>query len=251
MKRSVLVGLVLLVTISCTGGSSDSPNPGAPSPTPSPSPAPAPSTFALSGRVTESAPTTANAIGGATVTIVDGPNGGKSTATDGSGNYSFSGLTAGGFTVRATAGGYQESSQGVTLTANRSANFGLRPNPQTLDNQLEDDVNGGSTVCPDFFTTSRQPCKAYPIPAHNGGRLTAVLTWTGGSSFFPTNDLDLALLKDPRANPEDRVVISRSATSYQEEISADLTAGVMYYVHVLYNSGSTSQHFTLRITRPN
>ena len=42
-------------------------------------------------------------IPAATVSIVDGPDGGKSTTTDGAGNYKFTGLQQSTFTVRQTS----------------------------------------------------------------------------------------------------------------------------------------------------
>jgi hypothetical protein len=83
----------LLAAMACSGSSTTtaptpaptstaSPTP-APSPTPSPTP---PTTFVLTGRITDS--TTLAPISGATVSI----NGRHRTTTDGSGNYSVTGL---------------------------------------------------------------------------------------------------------------------------------------------------------------
>lgn len=82
-----------------------------------------PATFSLSGQVTDSA--SGAGIPGATVSIVDGPNAGKSARTDGSGNYGFTDLQQSGFTVTASASSYVSQSKGVTLTSNQTLSFQL------------------------------------------------------------------------------------------------------------------------------
>lgn len=84
---------------------------------------PTPTAWSLTGQVTDS--TTSTPIPGATVSIVDGPNAGKSTTTDTSGSYSFTGLQQSGFTVNVSADGYFSSSKGVTLTSNQTVSFHL------------------------------------------------------------------------------------------------------------------------------
>jgi hypothetical protein len=66
---------------------------------------------------------------GATVTIIDGPNGGRSTVTDGNGNYAFSGLTQGNANVSATASGYIARTFGVFINGTNTLSFSL----QTID----------------------------------------------------------------------------------------------------------------------
>jgi Carboxypeptidase regulatory-like domain len=94
------------------------------------SPTPTSRTFTLSGQVTEALQT--NPIAGARVSIGDGPNAGRSATTDTSGSYSLSGLQPSGFTVSASADGYQPRSQAVDLTSDKTLNFGLdRSGPRT------------------------------------------------------------------------------------------------------------------------
>ena len=111
----------------------------------SPSPSPNPSTaFSLSGKVSNMA--TSASIAGATVSIIDGPNAGRSATTDMSGNYSFNALQQSGFTVNASAADYIVQSQSVTLTSNHTLNFRLRPQPPaiTLTGQVTDATTGGA-----------------------------------------------------------------------------------------------------------
>ncbi len=106
--------LALLVCVAGCGGDS---NPSSPSTNPQPS-----STFTLSGTVTDQAGTP---LGGANVVVQDGPNSGKSAGTNGSGSYTLSGLSAGGFTVKASKQYYSPDAHGVTLAANGTQHFTL------------------------------------------------------------------------------------------------------------------------------
>jgi cytoskeletal protein CcmA (bactofilin family) len=81
------------------------------------------STTALSGQVTNL--NTGGAISGATVSI-SGPTSASTTA-DASGNYSFSGIPAGTYTVTGTAGGYQARSySGVLVTSGQTTTQNLQ-----------------------------------------------------------------------------------------------------------------------------
>lgn len=112
MRRTVL--LFALVLSSACGSSNSTPSP---SPTP-----PTPTTYTLSGHVVD---TNNTPLGGATVQVIDGPNAGKSANTDGSGNYTLSSLTQGGFTARARKQYYNEFAKPVTLTSNQNLDFSL------------------------------------------------------------------------------------------------------------------------------
>jgi Carboxypeptidase regulatory-like domain len=119
-KRGCVVGLLILA--SACGSNS----------TTSPTPTPTATKFSLTGQVAESTPTTIKAIPGATVTIVDGPNAGKSATTDGSGNYNLTGLQPSGFTVNVSANNYVSQSSGVTLTSNQTLSFRLNRATSTV-----------------------------------------------------------------------------------------------------------------------
>ena len=74
---------------------------------------PAPTTVTLNGSVTWPG----GRVAGARITILDGPNAGRTATANSNGDYSFdSTLTAGNANVSATATGYEERRQGVTLT---------------------------------------------------------------------------------------------------------------------------------------
>jgi hypothetical protein len=92
-------------------------------------PTTSPARFSLDGQVTDSV--TGAPISGAAVSIVDGPNAGKSTRTEALGTYSFIQLEQSGFTVQVSAANYLSESKGVTLTSNQTLAFRLMPQAPT------------------------------------------------------------------------------------------------------------------------
>ena len=151
---------------------------------PSPTPTPTAATFSLTGTVADS--TTASGIGGAAVRIVDGPNAGKSATTDGSGNYSLTGLQLSGFTVSVSAASYVPQSRGVTLTSNQTLSFGLNhpPTPNfTLTGQVTDSATSapisGATVSINGRYTTTSPT----VLGHYSARRLAE---AGAASTTPT-----------------------------------------------------------------
>jgi hypothetical protein len=134
MLKQLCAALLLIATIACGGNKGTAPSP---SPTTTTPPTTA-TTFSLSGKVTASG--TLLAISGAQVSIIDGPNAGKSTTTDGSGSYTFAALQQSGFTVTVSAPNYMSQSLGVTLTSNQTLNLTLTqpPPPFLLTGQVTD-----------------------------------------------------------------------------------------------------------------
>jgi hypothetical protein len=232
MKRTLLV--FVLVAFGCT--KDDPTTPTNPNPSPSPTPPPAATTFTLTGRVTESAPTTSIGIAGARVAFNDGPNAGRSAAADSNGNYSFSGLTTGNANPNASAANYLDQARGLALTANATLNFTLMPTPRTLDENLTGSVSGGSPPCGTFLPN---PCVTRTIPLHHPGIIDATLTWNG------TADLDLELW---RGTTE---IASSDGVRGTERITADVTGGSNYEFRVIYYQGATIANYILRVIHPN
>src|SRR4051812_5398319 len=56
----------------------------------------------------------------ATITVVDGPNAGKSTTSNGHGYYTIENLGPGALVLRARRKSYGEVTMGITLNSNRS-----------------------------------------------------------------------------------------------------------------------------------
>ena len=109
-------------------------------------------TFTLYGYVTDSR--TARAVVGGRVTVLDGPNIDKSSATDGNGYYSIPGVVRGGFTARATASGYIQADMGIAVTSDTQMNFILAPIATTTvsTTSVTGPVTGPARV--DFRTNS-------------------------------------------------------------------------------------------------
>jgi hypothetical protein len=130
---AVLAGALLTTACGSDNPASPSPTPAVtPSPPPPPTPAPAPSPPAapvaasLSGTVATSA---GGPLAGASVTILDGSNAGRSTTTGSAGTYRFDGLQSSNGNVSAKAAGYQESIRGLYIDGNASLNFTLAAVP--------------------------------------------------------------------------------------------------------------------------
>ena len=113
-SRSAWLALVAFLTLSsvllqtgCGGALGASPS-APPSPTPGPPPPPPPASFSISGTI--------SAGTGASVTLSGTAS--SSTTADSSGNYSFTGLAAGSYTVTPTEAGFSISpaSQSVAIT---------------------------------------------------------------------------------------------------------------------------------------
>jgi hypothetical protein len=124
MTRCAIV-LIGLFVVSC-GGSSPAPT------SPTPTPTPTPTTFALSGGVIDNK-VNSTKVPNASLAIADGANAGRTTTSDGAGNYRFDGLTPGTFTVTSSAPNYINGSQSVTLgTTNKTQNIFMDPVPPPI-----------------------------------------------------------------------------------------------------------------------
>jgi Carboxypeptidase regulatory-like domain/Putative binding domain, N-terminal len=87
---------------------------------------PEPVTHTLGGVVTDEV--THGGIGGAVVEILNGVNTGAAATTDNSGAYTFSGLAAGTFRVRASSHGFDPRESDVTVPDQPRADFELHRN---------------------------------------------------------------------------------------------------------------------------
>jgi hypothetical protein len=116
----VVAQIVVLASLIAGCNSSDGPStPTAPT-TPT---APAPVATSLSGTVTSS---TGGPVPGASVTITDGSNAGRSTTTATNGTYRIDGLTASNGNVFARAGGFDDDGRGAFISGATTLNFTLR-----------------------------------------------------------------------------------------------------------------------------
>ena len=118
--RLIVASCILSAALAC--GSSPAP----PSGTSSTSTTSIPAQVSLTGNVTSSV-VSGVVIGGATITISDGPNAGKSTTANSSGSYRFDGLTPGNANLVARASGYEDFGRGVFIDGVNTLNFPMRP----------------------------------------------------------------------------------------------------------------------------
>jgi hypothetical protein len=108
-------------------------------------------TATLAGVVTNQ--NTGQPIGGARVSVVDGPGRGRSSTTDGNGYYSIAGIRHSSFTARATATNYSNHDRGLTLDRDTRLDFQLRPLAPTTS----------TTTTRSSTTTRRTGCTCNPL----------------------------------------------------------------------------------------
>lgn len=82
-----------------------------------------PTRFQLNGTITERGGP--KPVAGATVTVVDGPDAGRSAVTDASGVYSLANISMGSFNLRAARTDYETQTIPVSLTADSRVDFAL------------------------------------------------------------------------------------------------------------------------------
>ena len=84
--------------------------------------------FSISGVVNDGTTGPSGRIAGATVSVTDGANKGKSATTDANGQYVMTGLAAGTMTITASAADYSSVDKSVTLSCNLALDFSLTRN---------------------------------------------------------------------------------------------------------------------------
>lgn len=164
-------------------------------------------TFSLSGQVTMSG--AATGIPGATVSIVDSVNAGKSATTDGSGNYSFAALQQSGFTVNVQAAGFTSSSRGVTLTSNQTLSLTLSRSSFSVSGTVTDGFSGrglpGASVAGGGKSTSTNADGQYVLAEVLPGRVSISASIAGHETVTRnvtvSSDATVDLLLPPILSP--------------------------------------------------
>ena len=108
--KDALAVVVVASCFSACGGSSPA----------APAPPPAPTTVRLTGTVSFPA---GDLVADATITVLDGPNAGKSASTNRVGDYVLEGLTPGNANLSANATIYDEVRLGVLVNGSNTLNF--------------------------------------------------------------------------------------------------------------------------------
>jgi hypothetical protein len=124
LAKGAAAGTATIAAGSCGGGGG-----GGTAPTPVSTTTTAPQTWTLQGYVTDSS--NGRPVGGATVTVLDGPNSGRTASTDGNGYFVLANLTQSGFTIRVCASAYDCTNRGVTLTSNLQVDVRLTATTST------------------------------------------------------------------------------------------------------------------------
>jgi hypothetical protein len=247
MLRATYAALLFLSLSStaCTEGSS---SPTGPSTRPTIDvlpPAPGDATFTLTGRITESAPAKPGGIDGASVTIADGVNAGRSTTTDLTGYYTLASLKPSSFTLAVSATGYVTASEKIDLAFDRTTNLELRPEPTRLTYTLRGDIDSSDGSCHDGVAS--RPCRIITFPVHNPGPIEARLTWT--SEAEPDDaDLDLSLFQTGATQP-----IARSAVrgDVPEQLATQVTIPSIYELRITFAAGRGAASYTIAYSQPN
>ena len=136
--------LLAVCLIACSAACGSNSSPSAPSTTttvntaPSATTPPVASTFSLTGTISFTG--LGSGIPAASVTILDGPNAGRTTQTDNAGAYSFSGLTSAGFNVQISASGFATVTRGVNLASNTTLSVSLLPSSLWTQSGVGDSV---------------------------------------------------------------------------------------------------------------
>jgi hypothetical protein len=143
-------------------------------------------TFTLSGIVSEEN-TAGRAVAGGTVQVVDGPNAGKSSSTDGNGSYTLTNLAAGSFSTRASAHGYNPTERSVTVAQDTRLDLRLLRTPVSpAPGPLPSPAPGPPPSPVPGPPPSPVACTYTAAPSttgtdYKGGTLTATISRTAGN----------------------------------------------------------------------
>ena len=146
-------------------------------------------TYTLSGSVTDD--TSHGILPNIRLQVVDGADAGKSTLTDGNGNYTIVGIAPGTFTVSASATSYQTTMKTVALDTDLHVDFVLPRTP--------------SPSPPPPSPPPQAPCN-YTIGGtdgyfgYDGGELSVIITRTSGSCSWQATSDGLAKLTNASGN---------------------------------------------------
>ncbi|HVB38752.1 MAG TPA: carboxypeptidase-like regulatory domain-containing protein [Vicinamibacterales bacterium] len=196
-----------------------------------------PRSFMLSGRVTESAPTTNVGLPGVDVQAWAGTRQVTSAKSDAEGHYYLQGLT-GNIQLRVSAPGYIDNQADLLAFRDQNMDLTLTPEPKTIDQTLTGQVKSTDPQC--YLIHA---CQVYTINAHHDGPIDATLTW-------PDEDVYLMLQLFVPATGR---IITQGEDLFvaKQAISASLDAGTRYQLRVVYENGSKPTTFTLVTTHPN
>jgi hypothetical protein len=200
----------------------------------------APATFTLSGQVTDSA--TGAGISGAGVLIRDGPNEGRVTRTDASGNYSLADLLQSGFTVTVSVQDYESQSKGVTLTSNQTLSFQLTRKQPATPTPPGATVIGFNGLTVNRATVTTYTESGFTISTSSGAWI-AITTYGHPPPF-----IEFMAAPGSTVTGEIRVAAGGSPFRFASIDLYSSTTPIPYTIKGLRNSGTV---FTVTDTLPN
>ena len=186
LRALVAVVVLALGAAGCGSSSNSSPTPTSPTPAPTPTPTPTPpaTTASLTGTVSNSS---SERIGGATVTVLDGPDVGTSVGTNSNGEYSFASLTLGNTNFLVTDSLYQDYRAGVVVDGTNTLNFTLTRKTVPLGGNVTastgDAISGATVTILDGANVAETA-----VTSSDGSYRFAALT-TGNVNFKATASL--------------------------------------------------------------
>lgn len=218
-----------------------------------------PTPMTLSGTVTEAVPTTSTRIVAATVTVVGGPDDGRSATSDANGAFRLV-VSRGQFTIRVQAPNYIERSLPVSLTQNPTLPIELDPVFELVTTTKSNETITSDGHCPDWWSSIfpprgiAGPCLAgYLVNVHHAGTLTAELTWTDR-----IRQPMFAVYRSSGGLPSGPPLPSQPPyDTFDGRVSADVAARTQYVLVVsMYDRGGGpapmgTSSFALTLTHPN
>ena len=218
-----------------------------------------PTTMTLSGRVTEAAPTITTPIVAATVTIIGGPDDGRSATSDANGAFHLV-VSQGQVTIRVRAANYVERSLPITLTQNPTVAIELDPVFQLVTTTKSNETITSDGHCPDWWSSIFPPrgidgpcLTGYVINVHHAGTLTAELRWTDR-----IRSPNVAFYRSSGGLPSGSPLPSQPPyNTFAGRVSADVSARTQYVLVVsMYDPGggpapAGTSSFALTLTHPN
>jgi len=218
---------------------------------------PSPANVMLTGTVTETAPTDATRIAGATVTLISGSDAGRSATTDQNGVFSMA-VAPGQPTLRIQAENYLERSLPVSVPQNQPLGIQLDPVFQIVTTTKRNE-RIVSSDCPDWWSSIFPPrgiegnCMAgYVINVHHPGTFSVELTWRDRNRS-PV----IAFYRSSQGLPSGAPLLSEPPYDYfVDRKSAEVSARTQYVLIVsVYDPGGGPSpagvtSFDLTLTHP-